>query len=134
MARRHADEAVDVDGWLAGLKHPRMQEIQALRRLVMSVSPAIAESIKWNAPSYALGEHFATLRLAGRPSLQLILHLGAKKSQIPKDAVEDPSGLLEWRGPDRAIVSFERPGGVEAVTGPLEHVLRQWIRFVPARS
>ena len=68
-----------VDALINKLDHPLIAEIRALRELILGVDPKIAEEIKWNSPSFYTTEHFATLRLNGKPPLQLILHLGAKK-------------------------------------------------------
>ncbi len=120
-----------VEAYLAGLDHPRLDDIRALRRLILETDPAIGEAIKWNAPSFHLGEHFATMRLNGKPPLQLILHLGAKNRQpLPAGAIADPAGLLKWLGPDRACIDFAEPGSVEAWRDRLQAILRQWMVHV----
>lgn len=73
------------------------------------------------------------MRIHGKVPLQLILHLGAKsKATIPRDAIADPSGLLQWLGPDRACIGFGKAGEVAARTRNLKAVLGQWVKFVPA--
>ena len=101
--------------------------------MVRSAAESIGEELKWNAPSFHAGEHFATMRLNGKPPLQLILHLGAKKSAMPAGAIDDPEGLLRWLGPDRACVGFAGPGAVAARADALRAILRQWLPHVPAR-
>lgn len=65
--------------------------------------------------------------------LQLILHLGAKsKATIPREAIADPSGLLQWLGADRACIGFAKPGDVAARARALKAILGQWVKFVPA--
>lgn len=122
-----------VEELLAGLDHPLRDDIDALRQLIRSAVDGVQESVKWNSPSFALGEHFATLRLTGKVPLQLILHLGAKKSALPAGAVADPDALLRWLGPDRACIDFERPGDVQRRSAALHAILRQWAAHVPAR-
>lgn len=68
----------DVDAFMAELDHPLKAEIEALRAIIRPLDPRIVESIKWNAPSYAIDDHFATLRLYPRRTLQVVLHTGAK--------------------------------------------------------
>ncbi|MBX9403869.1 DUF1801 domain-containing protein [Lysobacter sp. BMK333-48F3] len=134
MASPKPKPAASVDAFVAALAPPLQPEVEALRRTIRSLGPGIGEEIKWNAPSFHAGEHFATLRLNGKVPLQLILHLGAKKSLMPPDAIDDPAGLLQWLGPDRACVSFTRPGEVDAQADALKAILRQWLQHVPART
>lgn len=120
-----------VAAFIAALDHPRRAEIVALRDLVLGADPAISEEIKWNAPSFRTSEHFATMHLRAKDCVQLILHLGAKsKRAVPREAIEDPAGLLTWLGPDRASVRIEGPEDLERKAGPLVAIIRGWIRNV----
>jgi hypothetical protein len=134
MAARSSKSAPTVDAFLSELEHPLCDDIEALRRLVLSAGEDVGEEVKWNAPSFFRGEHFATMRLNGKVPLQLILHLGAKKSALPPGAIDDPARLLAWLGPDRACVDFAGPGVVAARAEALLAILRQWVRHVPARG
>jgi len=134
MATRKSKPAPSVDDFVAALAPPLRSEVEALRQAIRSAAPGIDEEIKWNAPSFRTGEHFATLRLRGKVPLQLILHLGAKKSALPAGAIDDPHGLLQWLGPDRACVNFARPGAVAEKASALQAILRHWLRHVPPRS
>lgn len=120
-----------VDGFLATLDSPHLPAIHALRAVIRSTSPEIGEGIKWNAPSFHTTEHFATMRISGPRPLQLILHLGARKSAVPAGAIEDPTGLLTWLGPDRAAISFAGPEAVADNAEALRELIRQWMRYVP---
>ena len=131
-AKPSKNESHSVETYLANLQHPLLDDVIELRKLILQVDRSIGESIKWNAPSFYTTEHFATMRFSGKPPLQLILHLGAKKQTMPADAIADPDGLLKWLGPDRASVSFPTAGSVAAKRGQLAAILKQWIRHVPA--
>lgn len=130
----HKNEHRSVETYIGNLQHPLLDDVVALRKLILQVDKSIGESIKWNAPSFCTTEHFATMRLNGKPPLQLILHLGAKKQTMPTDAIADPDGLLTWLGPDRASVNFPTAGSVAAKRKQLTAILQQWLRYVPARS
>src|SRR5690606_29648292 len=107
MVGKSAKPAVTVQSFIAALDHPLKLEIAALRQLLLGVDSKISEEIKWNSPSFRTSEHFATMHLRAKDSLQLILHLGAKsKRTVPPDAIADPHKLLHWLGPDRASVKF----------------------------
>jgi hypothetical protein len=133
MGSRKSSSAVSVTDYIAGLPSPLREDVKALRHAILASAEGIGEEIKWNAPSFYTGEHFATMRLNGKVPLQLILHLGAKKNAIHRDAIEDPESLLHWLGPDRACIDFPSPGAVATRAAPVRHIVRQWIPHVPAR-
>jgi len=64
--------------------------------------------------------------------VQVVLHLGAKpRPDVAAQArIADPAGLLEWRGPDRATVTFADVDDVAAKRVAFETVLRQWLTLV----
>lgn len=131
--RKPADTREAVDRFMAGLEHPHKAGIEALRRLVTALDPAVAEGIKWNAPSFRTAdEYFATTHLRGRAGIGLILHLGAKARELPAGGLEidDPAGLLQWLGKDRALVEFADLDALERHSPALQSLLRQWMRHV----
>ena len=64
----------DVESFIASLEHPFKREILALRAVILAADDGIAESIKWNAPSFSTSEHFATFHLRARDGVQVVLH------------------------------------------------------------
>lgn len=120
-----------VVAFMKALDHPQKKAIEAVRQLILSVSPKIHEGIKWNSPSFRTTEYFATLNLRDN-RVWLILHLGAKvKDNATKGMqIADSTGLLKWLAKDRALVTFENAKNVEGKRGPLKKVLREWIRWV----
>lgn len=99
---------------------------------VVYAVPDVREGVKWNAPSFATTDHFATFHLRARAGVQVVLHLGAKPRQDAglRNGVADPAGLLEWRGPDRATVSFRDLADVDGKAAAFAEVIRQWVTFV----
>ena len=90
---------LEVDRFLADLEHPCKNVIEALRRLILSVDPAIGEAIQWNAPSFHTTQHFATMHLRAKQGIALILHFGAKKNDISTTGVAIRSpGSAEMAG------------------------------------
>ena len=121
-----------VDDFMATLDHPLKREVQALREIVLGAAPGAAEGVKWNAPSFSTTEHFATFNLRPRDRVQLVLHRGAKVrdgdgARLP---VDDPSGLLDWRSGDRALVEFRDMAEVDAGRAALTDLVRQWVEHV----
>ena len=127
-----ADTTRAVDDFMASLDHPCKGEIEALRRLVLGVDPAIAEGIKWNAPSFRSTEYFATTNLRAKAGIGVILHLGARSRDLPPGgiAIADPEGMLRWLGKDRAMVEFANLKELKARGAAFRALLRQWIAHV----
>ena len=130
--RPGSTSAPDVETFLASLEHPQKPALLALRKLIRAADPEVGESVKWNAPSFYTSEHFATFQLRHRNGVQVVLHLGVKPrpDAAARARVADPAGLLEWRGPDRATVTFADLADVEAKHKPFSAVLQQWIALV----
>lgn len=129
---RSAPPAADVETWLAALDHPCKEEVLALRQIILAADPAISEEIKWNVPSFRTSEHFATLNLRVKKGIGVILHFGAKKSDISTTgvAIDDPESLLEWLAKDRAIVTFRNSSDIAAKQSAFTTLLREWIKHV----
>jgi hypothetical protein len=132
VARRlaSADSSAAVDLFMARLEHPRKNEIQAIRQIICGVDGAIAEGVKWNAPSFRTTEYFATTHLRVKVGVGVILHLGAKVRESPSLLVDDPDGLLKWLGQERAMVSFAGMKELRAKKVAFERIVRQWIKYV----
>lgn len=131
MAAKSKKPANEVDAFLANLTHPNLDAIRAIRALVLATDPSVTEELKWNAPSFRTSVHFATFHLRAKEGVVLVLHVGAKKRDL-RDAqgLADPSGLLEWRAPDRATITLRDAGDVAAKSEPLAALLRAWVARV----
>jgi hypothetical protein len=123
-----------VDEFLSGLDHPLKPALELVLATIRSASPRIAEGIKWNSPSFYLKEseaYFATVnvntRSRGRDCVSVILHQGAKVKSAPGLTIDDPDGLLEWLGKDRAAVWLYDGKEIEAKKAALRGVVRQWV-------
>ncbi len=114
------------------LNHPLKAEVQMVRHIVLGSSPEITEAIKWNAPSFARKEHFATFNLRAKDGVCLVLHFGAKINRIRSSGVtiDDPTELLHWLAKDRALVKFRDMEAVKANGATLEDIVRQWIKHL----
>jgi hypothetical protein len=141
MASRHpdanshtgiADTTKAVDEFMSKLDHAFKSEIQEIRRTILGADPAIAEGIKWNAPSFRTTEYFATINLRERGGIGIILHLGAKVRDMGPDGllIEDPDGLLRWLAKDRAVVVFKDWNDSTARTSAFQRLIKQWVAYV----
>ena len=124
--------AIDVDDYMQKLDDPLKAELQAVRAIILGVSPAVEEGIKWNVPSFHIKEYFATISIRNK-AVQVILHQGAKVTDASKTglAITDPSGMLEWLGKDRGSVKFADMKAIKSGKSAFENILRQWIAMLP---
>lgn len=121
----------EVKAYLAALDHPLKTEIEAVRLILLGISPKIAEGIKWNVPSFRTSEWFATFNVRAKDGVQLIFHLGAKVHAGQKQPeIADPKGLMKWLGPDRAMVSLGAGPEIAANRKAFEAIVRAWIKHV----
>lgn len=121
--------STDVEQFLADLQHPLKEGVLRLRVAILAADPEITEHVKWNAPSFRYGgEDRVTFRLQPRGKLQLIFHRGAKvRADTATFAFADPTGLMTWPAPDRAVIDFPGLAFVaehEPEIGPL---VKRWV-------
>lgn len=125
-----ADTKEAVDEFMAALEHPHKDAVEVLRKVITGANKSIAEGIKWNAPSWRTTEYFATTHMRAKAGIGLILHLGAKVKVGAMPEIDDPEGLLQWLGKDRAMVTFADAAAVKSGSSALRAVVKQWLRFV----
>lgn len=118
----------DVNAFLAALDHPHQPEIGLVRKLILGCDKRIRESIKWNAPSFSIDEHFATFMLRSPSSIQVVLHTGAKaKSNARALEIDDPKGLLKWAAKDRCVATLGGGADVCANKAAFTKIVKEWI-------
>lgn len=124
-----ASGSAAVEQFVRDLDHPLKHVVKAVRAAVLRTRHSIGEEIKWNAPSFHHGGHFATLNLRSREHILLVIHAGAKprpdagfRRQVP-----DPTGLVKWLADDRCVVMFASVGDVQQKGAALQRFLDAWI-------
>lgn len=122
----------EVDAFLESLQHPLRDDIVRVRRWIIEATPGLAESIKWSAPSFRVGDvHFATFHLRSQTDVQLIFHTGAKKRVEPKAIVlsSNAAQLVEWLDPDRALVTLPT-ARLQRFRSNVVTLVREWAQQV----
>lgn len=66
--------SVEVDAYMGALEHPMAAQVERLRSAILGVDARINESIKWNAPSFYIDDHFATFNLHYPDLLNLLMN------------------------------------------------------------
>lgn len=121
-------QVATLEQWLGGLEPSARTAIDLLRQLVMSACPQLVESIKWNAPSFALnGEDRVTLGVERAIGTRLVLHRGARIQDAGGFRFDDPERLCRWPAQDRGIVRFNSPQDVAAISDKLQALVARWI-------
>jgi hypothetical protein len=99
-----AAASAEVDAWLARLPAPLRPQIDAIRAVFHALSPAVAEEIKWNTPSFRAGDDFATLHLRDPARPMVVFHTGVKGTgAVLRGRIDEPPGRIDWRAPDRCL-------------------------------
>lgn len=126
---RSARRADDVAGFLRASKHPLLRELELLRGLILGTSPRVGEGIQWNAVSFKTSDWFATLNGPRHTKAPMVvLHAGAKaRGIVLRGRIDDPAGLLQWRGADRALVVFRDAEDITARRKAFQSIVRAWI-------
>lgn len=130
MATNKLTGEEQVAEFLSQMQHPFKNEIEEVRRMVLSAVPGLTEHMKWNAPSFCYeNEDRITFQLQGKGFFRLIFHTGAKaKARAEKGRImEDASGLLEWAADDRAILKLTDMIDVASKEEKLREIVTKWI-------
>jgi hypothetical protein len=110
-----------VDAYFRDVDHPFKAEMEAVRQIILGVSPKISERIKWNAPSFFYKEDLGAFHPRATEYAHLIL-------LFPDGAgMQDESGLLEGSHKDRREAKFRSLDEVMAKKPALEKLVKRWI-------
>jgi hypothetical protein len=123
------DGTTAVESFLDALDHPYKEGVLRLRATLLASVPGLTEHVKWNAPSFVHdGVDRITFRLRPGDVLQLVFHRGpAVRSDVDSFAFADPTGLLAWQTPDRAVATFAGVDDVEAKLESVAALARRWV-------
>jgi len=127
---RAAKLEASADAFLATLDHPLKADIETVRKVILSASPAISDGVKWNSLSFRKADWFATVNLRSRTTIQLVFHTGAKVKDNPELKIPDPSGLLLWLAKDRALVTLGSGKTLKANAKAFEAIVTAWSKYV----
>lgn len=117
-----------IDAYLGGVPEPTRTALAELCRIIQSCDDRIRGEIKWNAPSFAIADHFATTGITPGGGIRLVLHTGARRKGDPQRLeIDDPGDLLDWRGADRAFVVFDGVSDVQQHEASLRTIVTEWI-------
>lgn len=121
----------EVTKFLDELNHPRRDEIEQLRKIILSAKSGIEENIKWNGPNYTFnGEDRITMKIQPPKNVQLIFHRGAKVLEIPTEKLlKEDFGILNWKGNDRAVATFVIMEEIVSTKESLQKIIEEWVQI-----
>jgi hypothetical protein len=130
MAEKKITGNPEVTAFLDGLKHPLRKEIEGLRHCLLAADKDLEETVKWNGPNYSLrGQDRITMKIHPPKQIQLVFHRGAKaQTPLTEPLIEDRSGLLSWRGHDRAVATFKTQEEITRQDKGLSSLIRAWLK------
>jgi hypothetical protein len=128
MARAPAS----ADAVMTALEHPLKAEAGALRVILLGLkAPKLDESVKWNAPSYAVGgTHCVTFNFGDRKSIRLIFHCDTLRKEMKGAPPAFEHALLTWQSDIRAVAAFRNMEEVAAAKKVLPGLVQRWVREV----
>lgn len=127
MSKRELNNEVTV--FLDGLMHPRREEIEYLRKIILDTESGLDEGIKWNGPNYSKnGEDRITMRINRPETLQIILHRGAKVKEQPEERLlSGKYDILVWKENDRAVATLKNLEEILKNSTLLKEIVTKWI-------
>lgn len=122
----------DVDEYRLGLRPPLLAMVDALRNIVHGSYDGLNERIKWNAPSFAIGdEDRITLGIARNGAVRMVLHRGAKAKDSSDYRFDDHNRLASWVASDRGVIMFADIAEIEAKNAALSDLCSRWLTQTP---
>ncbi|NBB17131.1 DUF1801 domain-containing protein [Caulobacter sp. SLTY] len=117
-----------IDTYRATLDPDTLAMVDALRGLAAAAGPALNERIKWNAPSFAIGdEDRITLGLERKGGVRVVLHRGAKAKDSAGFDFPDPDKLARWPASDRGVLTFATLAEIEMKRPALGELFARWL-------
>lgn len=117
-----------VRAYLDRTPEPARAALAELCRIIADSDPRIRAEIKWNAPSFAIDDHFATTGVLKTGGIRLVLHTGARRTGPAREiVVDDPEKLLDWKDADRAVAVFADADDVGDHEQALRVILSEWV-------
>jgi hypothetical protein len=116
------NKTAQVSQFIEKLDNPLKKEMNAVREIILNVSPKISEDIKWSAPNFVYKGNIATFNPRAKKFVNLTFHKGA--------LIQDKTGLLEGDKPEARVARFNDMDDVLKKKGALETVIKQWIELM----
>lgn len=108
----------EVDEWFHAYDLPQKALMQAVRAAMLDADPRLAETIKWQTPTFTCGGNLASFNPRSKKHVSLLFHTGAR---IPGDF---PS--LEGTGEEARTMKFVDAEDLAAKRAELRRLVVAW--------
>jgi uncharacterized protein YdhG (YjbR/CyaY superfamily) len=116
------DDGDAVKNWLSKQEPGVKKQIDAVRKIIKTVTPELNERIKWNAPSYYYKEDVVTFGPSRDGKILLVFHHPL--------IVKIKSPLLEGNFKDRRLLYFKTPQEITTGKKELERILKELFKML----
>ncbi len=118
----------DIEVFRQSLDADTREIVDVLRGLISAAHAGLSESIKWNAPSFALGkDDRITLGIERKGGVRVVLHRGAKPKAVQDFTFADPTRLVKWPATDRGVLTFKTVREIVLHQEALTDLFRRWV-------
>lgn len=108
----------EVDAWFDAYDNPMKPVVMAIRDVILSADDRIAETIKWQAPTFVYKGNIASFFPRAKKNASLMFHTGAT---IPGDF-----SILEGDGKEARSVKIKDLDELDAKSEELKSIVAAW--------
>jgi hypothetical protein len=117
-----------VDAFRASLDDDQLKIVDRLCAMVRGCADGVVERVKWNAPSYGIGDNDRiTLGVSPKGIVRVILHRGAAKQDNQAFSFEAPAGLVTWPDRDRGVMQFADAATLDRWEIDVKSIFHRWM-------
>lgn len=135
MAKVKPSGKEEVDQYLKTSSHPLINEVNALRKIIISTDKEIGEQIKWNSPAFFYTGEMKSFDPKEYKRDILVMNLHKKEFVLlifPTGAsITDARGLLEGNFPDgRKTIKIHSMKDVNHKQAALQTIIKNWLSLI----
>ncbi len=108
----------EVDAWFKSYKNPQTDLVLAVREAILKADKRIAETIKWQAPTFVYKGNLASFFPKAKNHVSLMFHKGATiKGRFPS---------LEGEGAEARTFRIDDAKDLKSKAGELKAIVKAW--------
>ena len=107
--------------FLEASTHPRKEEINRVREIILGVDERIEEAIKWKSPTFMYKGNIASVFMNAKKHVSLMFHKGV--------LLDNHGGLLTGSGKETRTAKFQNMENINERKKDLEGLIKQWIKL-----
>ena len=108
----------DVDAWMAKYDNPQKALVQAVRKAILAADKRIAETIKWQSPTFMYKGNLASFNPKAKQFASLMFHTGAK--------IAGTFPSLSGSGDVARTMQFASLDDVKKKAAELKRIVKAW--------